>query len=60
MKAGEQLVIGNAEEIGRHVAALRDVGVERFYVWFTDFAAPTTLDAFGRDVIAPLSTSGAA
>ena len=26
-------------------------GVERFYVWFTDFALPTTLAAFGAEVI---------
>ncbi len=53
MTKGEQLIIGNADEVGRHFAGLRDIGVERFYVWFTDFAAPATLEAFGRDVIAP-------
>jgi hypothetical protein len=26
-------------------------GVERFYVWFADFAAPETLDEFGESVI---------
>ena len=55
MTQGEQLIIGNAEEVGAHFAALRDVGVERFYVWFTDFAAPDTLAGFGRDVIALLT-----
>jgi alkanesulfonate monooxygenase SsuD/methylene tetrahydromethanopterin reductase-like flavin-dependent oxidoreductase (luciferase family) len=54
MKQGEQLIIGNAEELRRHFAALSEVGVERFYVWFCDFAAPSTLTAFGRDVITPL------
>jgi hypothetical protein len=26
--------------------------VERFYVWFTDFATPETVAAFGGEVIA--------
>jgi hypothetical protein len=26
-------------------------GVERFYVWFADFAPPSTLEAFGAQVI---------
>ena len=55
MKRGEQLVIGNADEITAHFAALKGLGVERFYVWFTDFAVPATLEAFGRDVIPALS-----
>ena len=54
MKQGEQLVIGNADELTGHFKGLTDLGVERFYVWFADFAAPATLSAFGRDVIAPL------
>jgi hypothetical protein len=32
--------------------ALVDRGVERFYVWFSDFADPRTLEAFGAQVIA--------
>jgi alkanesulfonate monooxygenase SsuD/methylene tetrahydromethanopterin reductase-like flavin-dependent oxidoreductase (luciferase family) len=55
MKQGEQLIIGNADELTQHFAGLTKLGVERFYVWFTDFAAPATLSAFGRDVIAALS-----
>jgi hypothetical protein len=34
-----------------HFAAARDRGVERFYVWFADFASPDTLAAFGAGVI---------
>jgi hypothetical protein len=34
--------------------ALRADGVERFYTWFTDFAPPETLAAFGREVIAAM------
>ena len=54
MKPGEQLIIGNADELAQHFDGLAKLGVERFYVWFTDFAAPATLEAFGRDVIAAL------
>lgn len=54
---GSRLILGNSAEIGEHLEALRARGVERFYIWFTDFADPATLDAFGRDVITPLRTS---
>jgi alkanesulfonate monooxygenase SsuD/methylene tetrahydromethanopterin reductase-like flavin-dependent oxidoreductase (luciferase family) len=54
---GSQLILGNAAEIGDRLDALRDRGVERFYVWFTDFADPATLEAFGRDVIEPTRTA---
>jgi hypothetical protein len=30
---------------------MQEQGVERFYVWFTDFAPPATLEAFGAEVI---------
>jgi len=49
------LVVGNANELLDHFAALAQRGVERFYVWFADFAPPETLAAFGAGVIAPLS-----
>jgi alkanesulfonate monooxygenase SsuD/methylene tetrahydromethanopterin reductase-like flavin-dependent oxidoreductase (luciferase family) len=45
-------VVGNANEIVDYYGALVDHGVERFYVWFTDFAEPRTLEAFGAGVIA--------
>lgn len=48
------LVTGTTEELVRHFSALCDRGVERFYVWFTDFAALPTLRIFG-EVIAELS-----
>jgi alkanesulfonate monooxygenase SsuD/methylene tetrahydromethanopterin reductase-like flavin-dependent oxidoreductase (luciferase family) len=44
-------VTGTAGELVDHFASLRAQGVERVYVWLTDFAAPATLDAFGREVI---------
>jgi hypothetical protein len=47
----ESLVVGGASEVLDEFAAMRARGVERFYVWFTDFAPPSTLEAFGREVI---------
>ena len=52
--AGDGLVTGDGSELVVHFAALQDRGVERFYVWFTDFADPTTLGTFGTQVIAGL------
>jgi alkanesulfonate monooxygenase SsuD/methylene tetrahydromethanopterin reductase-like flavin-dependent oxidoreductase (luciferase family) len=46
--------VGSAAELVDHFGRLGERGVERFYVWFTDFAAPETLAAFGDGVIAPL------
>ena len=48
---GPRVVLGDAGEITARLDAFRDQGVERFYVWFTDFADPATLEAFGREVI---------
>jgi alkanesulfonate monooxygenase SsuD/methylene tetrahydromethanopterin reductase-like flavin-dependent oxidoreductase (luciferase family) len=44
-------VSGNTGELVDHFASLRAQGVERVYVWLTDFAAPATLEAFGHGVI---------
>jgi alkanesulfonate monooxygenase SsuD/methylene tetrahydromethanopterin reductase-like flavin-dependent oxidoreductase (luciferase family) len=48
---GSGLVCGDADELGRHFAGLAAQGVERFYVWFADFAAPDSLHEFGESVI---------
>jgi alkanesulfonate monooxygenase SsuD/methylene tetrahydromethanopterin reductase-like flavin-dependent oxidoreductase (luciferase family) len=48
--------VGSAAELVDHFGGLADRGVERVYVWFTDFAVPETLAAFGDGVIAPLVT----
>ncbi|KAA8969553.1 LLM class flavin-dependent oxidoreductase [Mycobacterium sp.] len=48
---GPGLVCGDAEALGRHFAGLAAQGVERFYVWFADFAAPESLHEFGESVI---------
>ncbi|MBU9764812.1 LLM class flavin-dependent oxidoreductase [Mycobacterium sp. TNTM28] len=48
---GDGLVCGDAAELGRHFAGLSAQGVERFYVWFADFAAPQTISEFAETVI---------
>ncbi|MFI6361311.1 LLM class flavin-dependent oxidoreductase [Nocardia sp. NPDC050630] len=48
---GEGLVAGDAAQLVAHFGDLVERGVERFYVWFTDFAAPRTLAEFGATVI---------
>ncbi|MFZ4518125.1 MAG: LLM class flavin-dependent oxidoreductase [Microthrixaceae bacterium] len=46
-------LVGGAGELTEQLAALEDRGVERVYGWFTDFAPPATLEAFGAEVLAP-------
>ncbi|MCB0994815.1 MAG: LLM class flavin-dependent oxidoreductase [Acidimicrobiales bacterium] len=48
---GSSLFIGNGDELTEHFAARREQGVERFYVWFADFAKSDTLEGFGDGVI---------
>jgi alkanesulfonate monooxygenase SsuD/methylene tetrahydromethanopterin reductase-like flavin-dependent oxidoreductase (luciferase family) len=45
------LVVGGRNELIDHFSARRAEGVERFYVWFADFAPPATLEAFGAEII---------
>ncbi|HEX4821540.1 MAG TPA: LLM class flavin-dependent oxidoreductase [Acidimicrobiales bacterium] len=40
-------VIGTEAELVDHFRGLTDRGVERFYVWFADFALVATLEGFG-------------
>jgi alkanesulfonate monooxygenase SsuD/methylene tetrahydromethanopterin reductase-like flavin-dependent oxidoreductase (luciferase family) len=44
-------VSGDADELVEHYRAHAALGVERFYVWFSDFGPPATLEAFGARVI---------
>ena len=44
-------VVGGSAEMLDHFHAMQERGVERFYVWFTDFAPTATLEAFGAEVI---------
>ncbi|WP_406814720.1 LLM class flavin-dependent oxidoreductase [Mycobacterium sp. M23085] len=48
---GSGLVCGDAEELIGHFSGLAAQRVERFYVWFADFAAPDSLHEFGESVI---------
>jgi alkanesulfonate monooxygenase SsuD/methylene tetrahydromethanopterin reductase-like flavin-dependent oxidoreductase (luciferase family) len=48
---GPGLVCGTAEELIEHFSGLAAQRVERFYVWFADFAAPDSLAEFGESVI---------
>lgn len=50
---GSGLVCGDAQELVGHFSGLAGQGVERFYVWFADFAAPDSLHEFGESVIKP-------
>jgi alkanesulfonate monooxygenase SsuD/methylene tetrahydromethanopterin reductase-like flavin-dependent oxidoreductase (luciferase family) len=43
---------GSASELVDYFSSLAEQGVERAYVWFTDFAPVPTLSAFGQNVIA--------
>ena len=48
---GSGLLCGDADELSGHFMQLSGQGVERFYVWFADFAAPESLREFGETVI---------
>lgn len=48
---GPGLVCGDADELIGYFADLAAQRVERFYVWFADFAAPQSLHEFGESVI---------
>lgn len=45
------MVIGRPAELVDRLGALCDRGVERFYLWCTDFAAASTLAVLGSEVI---------
>jgi alkanesulfonate monooxygenase SsuD/methylene tetrahydromethanopterin reductase-like flavin-dependent oxidoreductase (luciferase family) len=48
---GSGLVCGDADQLTRHFAGLAAQRVERFYVWFADFANPDSIHEFGETVI---------
>ena len=52
---GPGLVCGDADELIAHFDGLAAQRVERFYVWFADFAVPDSLAEFGESVIKPFS-----
>ena len=47
----EHLLVGGASVMVDEFAAEQERGIERFYVWFTDFAQVATLEWFGNEVI---------
>jgi alkanesulfonate monooxygenase SsuD/methylene tetrahydromethanopterin reductase-like flavin-dependent oxidoreductase (luciferase family) len=47
---GMHPIVGDASELAEHFAGLHARGVDRFYVWFADFAPTSTLKHFA-DVI---------
>lgn len=51
---GPGLVCGRADDLVAYFAGLRDQGAQRFYVWFSDFAAPKTIAEFGERVVSAL------
>ncbi len=48
---GPGVTVGSSAELIEHFGARAAAGVERFYVWFTDFAVPETVAQFGAEVI---------
>lgn len=46
------MATGTPDELTARFRSLADRGVERFYVWFTDFAPTATLQTFGEVVAA--------
>jgi alkanesulfonate monooxygenase SsuD/methylene tetrahydromethanopterin reductase-like flavin-dependent oxidoreductase (luciferase family) len=49
------LVVGTADELVDHFAHLHARGVDRFYVWFVDFAPVETLERFAAVISASCS-----
>jgi hypothetical protein len=45
-------IVGNVSELARHFADLHARGVDRFYVWFADFAPVSTLQCFAEVIAA--------
>jgi alkanesulfonate monooxygenase SsuD/methylene tetrahydromethanopterin reductase-like flavin-dependent oxidoreductase (luciferase family) len=55
---GSGLMCGDADELIARFADLAAQGVERFYVWFADFAVPESLHEFGESVIKGFAGAG--
>jgi alkanesulfonate monooxygenase SsuD/methylene tetrahydromethanopterin reductase-like flavin-dependent oxidoreductase (luciferase family) len=54
---GSGLFCGDAGELIEHFGGLAAQGVQRFYVWFADFAVPESLHEFGEAVIKAFPTT---
>jgi len=53
-------ITGTAADVADALTGLRDRGVERFYLQFSDFGTPDTLARFGTDVIPLVQTAAPA
>jgi alkanesulfonate monooxygenase SsuD/methylene tetrahydromethanopterin reductase-like flavin-dependent oxidoreductase (luciferase family) len=53
------LIIGTPDVVADELIALVRRGVERFFLPFSDFAPPETLELFSREVIAPVRAAAA-
>ncbi len=53
---GRSIVAGSPGELVDYFGSLGERGVERIYVWFTDFAPAETVAEFGASVIGALRT----
>jgi alkanesulfonate monooxygenase SsuD/methylene tetrahydromethanopterin reductase-like flavin-dependent oxidoreductase (luciferase family) len=51
---GSSIVAGSPDELVDYFGSLGERGVERIYVWFTDFAPAETVAEFGASVIGAL------
>lgn len=49
---GELVVIGTADELATHFADRQRSGIDRFYVWFADFAPIDTIRGFAEVIAA--------
>jgi alkanesulfonate monooxygenase SsuD/methylene tetrahydromethanopterin reductase-like flavin-dependent oxidoreductase (luciferase family) len=52
--ASSDAVVGSGAELVEHFGKFRELGIERVYAWFCDFAQPDTLAGFGDEVIGKL------
>jgi alkanesulfonate monooxygenase SsuD/methylene tetrahydromethanopterin reductase-like flavin-dependent oxidoreductase (luciferase family) len=48
---GSGLFCGDADELVDYFVTLAEQGVQRFYVWFADFAPPDSIEEFAKTVI---------
>lgn len=51
MAAAQSMIIGTGAELVDHLGSRARQGVERCYVWFTDFAPVETITVFGEQVL---------
>jgi alkanesulfonate monooxygenase SsuD/methylene tetrahydromethanopterin reductase-like flavin-dependent oxidoreductase (luciferase family) len=55
---GDSLVVGDAAQVSARLSELEALQVERFYLWFADFAKAASLAAFGEVIGARRASAG--